>query len=604
MSIHATFIVLNATPNLTQEVTVQQLLQLISLSSQLKNDILVSQPPGYDPAKPPAVLPNNIRLFLSKISGIDLRFLDRCWSTVRSMAWEAKVDHIRFDDMDSEAWDVGNSYELSPHTLRPPIHHCLYCPNNSLLREHDPLHPATLHTLWHGPRPTFSSHLSCPGVPAIIEVSKYHYVERELAKLFVAQMVMSWTSATNASQIYNTLYSSTSTSSTTSLTDDHIWNAFIILSLIRDSGCRKAVLAVLDSGAQNDRFNQAMSERNQRIAEYGQDLINHYCDRCLKVTEKEDGKHYKIHALVANGICIGHPRCAFQDSLPCKNPLSSSKDWFCTLHQDENQICAITLCRHPVVAGFLTCDDPEHCRMENNRSSCQKAMFQLKHVLACQGIVQTANSQELNDIPNDDVERTDGPDAPGPSTIFVEDSKDCLEKEDNRNLKAIFGRLRTHAELVFHRPCGIMVHQTTCLRAEILTQVLEELHWFRDNDLLPEVCFYNNNCRLYCYLNAHDDPIKDELCLPVDPFHWKCKHKKTDIEFTELREDTEDQNGKWVFNSSVAEQNNVWLGGYLALVREMGFVKYNFFLDEMIRRKNEMILAKLAKSTSPGLFVH
>ncbi|KAE9382721.1 hypothetical protein BT96DRAFT_786595, partial [Gymnopus androsaceus JB14] len=119
---------------------------------------------------------------------------------------------------------------------------------------------------------------------------------------------------------------------------------------------------------------------------------------------------------------------------------------------------------------------------------------------------------------------------------------------------------------------------------------------------LPEVCFYDNNCRLYRYLNAHDDPIKEELCLPVDPFHWKCKHKKTDIEcavhcnpcrFPELREDTEDQNGKWVFNSSVAEQNNVWLGGYLALVREMGFVKYNFFLDEMIRRKNELILAKL-----------
>ncbi|KAE9395404.1 hypothetical protein BT96DRAFT_861954, partial [Gymnopus androsaceus JB14] len=471
MSIHATYTALNATPNLTQEVTVQQLLQLISLSSQLKNDILVSQPPGHDPTKPPAVLPNHIRLFLSKISGIDLRFLDGCWSAVRSMAWEAKVDRIRFDDTDSEAWDVGNSYELSPHTLRPPIHHCSYCPNNSLLREHDPLHPATLHTLRHGPRPTFAGHLSCPdcktqfysnyyvrdgvrtyyeGVPPVIEVSKHHYVERELAELFVAQMVMSWTSATNASQIYNTLYSSTSTSSTPSLTADHVWNAFIILSLIRDSECRKAVLAVPDSGAQNDRFIQAMSERNQRIAEYGQDLINHYCDRCLKVTEKEDGKHYRIHALVADGICIGHPRCAFQDSLPCKNPLSSSKDRFCTLHQDENQICAITLCRHPVVAGFLTCDDPEHRRMENNRSSRQKAMFQLKHVLARQGIVQTANSQELDDVPNDDVERTDGPDAPGPSTTFVEDSKDCPEKEANENLKAIFGRLRTHAELVFH----------------------------------------------------------------------------------------------------------------------------------------------------------
>ena len=57
----------------------------------------------------------------------------------------------------------------------------------------------------------------------------------------------------------------------------------------------------------------------------------------------------------------------------------------------------------------------------------------------------------------------------------------------------------------------------------------------------------------------------------------------------------------WLFNSSIAEQTNVWLGGYHAMLREMGTVKFNFFLDEMIMRKNRMTKAKLE---SDGHFPH
>lgn len=53
-------------------------------------------------------------------------------------------------------------------------------------------------------------------------------------------------------------------------------------------------------------------------------------------------------------------------------------------------------------------------------------------------------------------------------------------------------------------------------------------------------------------------------------------------------------NGLWWFNTSIAEQVNVWLGGYHAICREMLVVKYNFFLDEMIHLCNEVTVAKLA----------
>ena len=87
--------------------------------------------------------------------------------------------------------------------------------------------------------------------------------------------------------------------------------------------------------------------------------------------------------------------------------------------------------------------------------------------------------------------------------------------------------------------------------------------------------------------------------MPVDVFHFKSKHKETDefcqkhcnpARWTELA----DADGKWIFNSSAAEQVNAWIGGYLAMVREMLAHRYDFFLDEMIKRRNEVVLEHLA----------
>ncbi len=115
----------------------------------------------------------------------------------------------------------------------------------------------------------------------------------------------------------------------------------------------------------------------------------------------------------------------------------------------------------------------------------------------------------------------------------------------------------------------------------------------------PSISHYDTNCKLYQYSAANNGTIHLKMGLPVDVFHWKTKHKKTDIEcqvhcnpynFPELL--TED--GQWAFNSSIAEQTNMWLGGFSSIVREMGVDKYNFLLDELVMRKNELTKAKLA----------
>jgi len=85
--------------------------------------------------------------------------------------------------------------------------------------------------------------------------------------------------------------------------------------------------------------------------------------------------------------------------------------------------------------------------------------------------------------------------------------------------------------------------------------------------------------------------------MPVDVFHFKCKHKETDhhcakhcnpASFPELMD-----GDKWRFNSSICEQCNVWLGGYQAILRDMESTRYNFYLDEMIKRKNRYTIKQL-----------
>jgi len=111
---------------------------------------------------------------------------------------------------------------------------------------------------------------------------------------------------------------------------------------------------------------------------------------------------------------------------------------------------------------------------------------------------------------------------------------------------------------------------------------------------MPEIVIYDLGCQAYQHLKRQGDTLYQHVGFPVDVFHWKTKHKKTsdacaiDCNPTLFKELIGDDGKTWFFNSSIAEQTNVWLGGYHAILREMGQVKYNFFLDEMILRKNRI----------------
>lgn len=104
---------------------------------------------------------------------------------------------------------------------------------------------------------------------------------------------------------------------------------------------------------------------------------------------------------------------------------------------------------------------------------------------------------------------------------------------------------------------------------------------------------------MYQHLQASGDTdLLGKVGLPVDVFHHQKKHKASDVfcqthcNPAHFKEIVGSQND-WVFNSSAAEQANVWFGGFRALVREMTVPRYNYFLDAMIKARNRFIASNL-----------
>jgi hypothetical protein len=75
-----------------------------------------------------------------------------------------------------------------------------------------------------------------------------------------------------------------------SLTTNHVWDAFVILSLLDDAVSRGHHLVVPHSGTQTNRFKAAMEGRNRWIVLNGQpDAVRHACDLCMRIFLMPDG---------------------------------------------------------------------------------------------------------------------------------------------------------------------------------------------------------------------------------------------------------------------------------------------------------------------------
>ncbi|KAL1952122.1 hypothetical protein VTO73DRAFT_1271 [Trametes versicolor] len=655
-------------PGLARDVSLKSMIDFIHSASAMRSPIVHEQPVNFDPAVCPPVLPHPVAVFLADTLNICLPYVNGLWSALSDIIWEhgaGLFDSNVFPKNEESV--LHGPRKLAGRTLYPSKRKCdnPHCTEQRLLRHKSSPVKVTLFTLGEGVFDVWEVHLHCgdcdteyycdhsvcggvrtyyPGLPDIVQVADHTFTERALLEHCLKLSLLSWTSSTNAAHIYHHSLSGLGISPDAQeprfqLRTEHVRDGFIINALLKDANERRYVLRVPATGDQKDRFKVAMRARNLHMSRAGQPEFNHYCSKCVRRYPRPDGSAEYVDAIVLDGIDMGRPCCGVRH---CSNELLRTQDHYCAEHWQYNHECVVTGCSRLADKDFRTCGEPAHRSTEEWWRLHGKGMFTLRKRLQRAQVSHPTDAVEP-DAPADEVIEIslEGSSADGaeesfevfdnsPANIPPRDSPahpavfpppdppyvpttavlpDCPEKPEmgNRSLRATFGRRRTHNEQLGTRPCGIICFRETFYGSETTPQVLDLLRKkYVVPGTLPRFCFYDNCCGLYMHSQAQGETLHLEMGMPVDVFHWKTKHKKSNVacsvhcnpyNYPELIAPDE----RWFFNSSIAEQTNVWFGGYHAIIREMGAIYYDFFLDEMIKEKNRLTREKLkAQGCIPG----
>ncbi|RDX47181.1 hypothetical protein OH76DRAFT_1354889 [Lentinus brumalis] len=592
----------------------------VRLAAILKTAILLRQVRTWNAAVAPAILPPHILSFIAGRLSLSETTVRALWDSLNQEIWsregavldDGMVPPSTLDALSSKFW-------LCERMLFPTTQVCTnsQCINpEGLLRWKEEPKKVVLFTMADGVQEGLAVSLHCHkcktvyfpnysardeirqyygGVPAFIQVSDHSYVEHHVLEHFAMLSVLSWTSATNAAHIYHESLSKLERSQRNEprfrLRTEHVWDGFVALALLRDAELHATILQVPHGGIQKNRYTDAMRLRNERIRRSGQPEYAHWCTKCHRRFDQPDGTTKYVDCLITDGISIGRPCCGVAH---CTGELRTPRDHWCDAHQEQARWCVIVGCAEERRQDHRTC--AHHAAVEDHYDATGKAMFTLRTRL------QRAQVSH----PTDAV----SPDAPIDNDIEVEildngATVECPEKPETgiRTARGKFGRNFTHNEQLLVRPCGMIQGRETFFGSETVPQVVDMLkkkHLMPGS--MPRIVCYDNNCGLYKWCAAHayeGEALHLKVGLPVDVFHWTCKHKKSDIECSvhcnpHMFPDIISPDGKtWYFNTSAAEQTNVWFGGYHAIVHEMSADKYDFFLDEMILRKNKLTRAKL-----------
>ncbi|KAJ6492700.1 hypothetical protein C8R47DRAFT_1269993 [Mycena vitilis] len=640
-----------------RHITTHQLLDFLHLAAYLKHDIDLAQPAREDlDGVAPAFLPKSVLTFLSTAVSLALDDVVSLWSVLKEDIWTmpppedcARMEETTFK---THGWHLG----ITSLVVYPPTRTCTNpdCPKRAVLKRAEQ-RQVVVYSLARGARPAWSVHLTCShcqtnyhnnfsvhagvrtyyaGVPDLIQIGEHQFAEVKLVNMWISSMLLGWFSATNCAKLYDMALSDRDKLEGggwqfgLKLTPNHIWDGFVIKSLLDDCQRHATVLQVDHGGDQNIRFQAAMEARNRRIVLLGQDEVPHYCDRCMRVWEDEDGKLHRTWIIACDGNNMGHPCCG---EFRCTEPVQSTRGrrHFCATHDHLHSICAIVNCDKPVLPGTKSCELPAHQEMERLNSARGKAAFTLKHRLQRQKIRNAMASapsgappvsDEVGEEEDDEIEENiEWFDVEDDGTVRRYEAKKlwsvgvadddagidpCDSKSDqgNTKIKALYHRRRTHNEQILVRPCGVDFARATFFGAEAVSNVI----LFVKNAFSvpgahkPDHFVYDTNCDAkQQVMKEPRDDWWDSVGMCVDVWHFLNKHKVSHefcqkhcnpADYPELM----DEDGKtWFFNTSIAEQVNVWIGGYHAIVREMLPVKYNFFLDEMIRLRNIATVSQL-----------
>ncbi|KAJ7334052.1 hypothetical protein DFH08DRAFT_785131 [Mycena albidolilacea] len=417
----------------------------------------------------------------------------------------------------------GNDNKISAESLNLPSRTCPRpeCRNKTL--SHPSVVESRLYTLHRGILPVFSQSFYCrscktryypnyfvqgeelvePGregatcpeyhreyydssVPEFIHVTESSFVESKLCVYIEIQMAMTHASAEGIARVYNLALGESELPNASRLSHklegELVLNAFFHHAVLCDKSTRHETLRVPHHGSQRHRLDDTLKERNFRMIGTGQEMWAHVCDRCMKVHQGEDGNWYQITAGVHDGVTV---RCLVCSVHNCTEPLPSQKARFCVTHSERKHICYIVGCDAPIQPGFSTFPRPGSPPML--------------------------------------------PPSPEPSTSAAANTTLTLNSPPTPAIKGKNARSWSHNEQLFVRCCGVIISRATFYGSEGLTGVVTFLKATfppQYPGVIPSYIFYDNNCSLVKHLVASGDHYFDHVGLPVDVWHFKCKHKE------------------------------------------------------------------------------
>ncbi|KAJ7325741.1 hypothetical protein DFH08DRAFT_816820 [Mycena albidolilacea] len=418
-----------------QHIQVLQLPKFLRLAALLKQDIGLAQPATLELDSAPDHLPQSVSKFLADATGVGSDAVPNLWAVFRD-----------------EVWTCTNA-------AFPRV-------GAALTRAEQ--RQVVVYSLAHG-------------------IGEHQFAELKLVNMWISSMLVGWFSATNCAKMYDVALSDRANLETggwqfgLKLTTNHIWDTFVIKSLLDDRHGNSTLLQVDHAGDQNSRFEAAMHERNKCIILPGQDKVPHYCDRCMRVWEDEKGNLHRTWVIASDGNNMGHPLSVAGDT-SVRNTIT----------------CIRSGCNDKVVDGTKAYSLPAHQQMKRLNAERGRAAFTLKHRLQRQKIRNAMASAPSDGPPTDmdpdaddddevqetiewfDIEedgavhRYEGKNlwSVGVGDKDIPDPCDSKSDQGNRKIKALFHQRRTHNEQTLVRPCGVIFARATFFGAEAVSNVL------------------------------------------------------------------------------------------------------------------------------------
>ncbi|KAG1902956.1 uncharacterized protein F5891DRAFT_948423, partial [Suillus fuscotomentosus] len=474
---------LESQPDVTSCNSITTLFCFISITSRLKEDIILVQLAQASISEPPPVLSPAFNTFLATACSISPVQANDVWMLLQDVIWHGAIDKDLSSVWVTDAPRRGfGTFTHSEYLLYPPTQYCTQpdCPPMTLKKAEQ--QNVVLFILAHGPCAAQSVHLYCTdcqidyrhnytmsgGIrtyydkqPETIQVTDHVFMEKDVVELFKMAMDVSWTSATNCAQLYNMCLSQGKCAPDGYLvkfeiTGDHVWNAFVITTLLEDRKRHMCSLTVPQTGNQWDWFTQVMIDRNHRIQLYGfEDVHRHYCNRCTRMYANDQGvTTHKVSVVVVDGVTVGHPCCAVHN---CHTPLSNNHHQFCPAHSSYDGTCSIIGCNLPVVPGHCTCSMPDHKNVEGTYELHGQSRFQLQERLACARVAHSNNTisqdVEISMLHLPDAEEEYELNETGTLALPVVDGGDLTPAVNIGHGQST----RTHNEQLMVAPCGMII---------------------------------------------------------------------------------------------------------------------------------------------------